>query len=474
MSLNDLKAFIRTCPLTPGVYLIKDQAGVPVYIGKARSLRSRLQSHFGPAIHPEFKEMLIRREAIKIDLLHTATEAEALLLEASLIKHHQPKYNRMLKDDKSYPYLKITQEEFPRLLIVRGRPSDGSKYYGPFTNVRLLRQAVAMLRRLFPMRTCDPMPAKVCLLYHIRQCPGPCEGHTDAAGYAASVKELCNFLDGKRDAIVRSLSRRMKEAAENRQFELARTYRDQIQALSAVAVGRSPQGALADRPSALQDMQRILGLSRYPSRIECFDISNIQGKNPVGSMVVMIDGKPARSEYRRFKIRTVEGIDDYRMMREVVGRRYERLLAEKAPLPDLVLIDGGLGHLAAAKEELDRLNLADLDIVSIAKQHEYLYKPERQIPYVLPPVSTVLQMLRHLRDEAHRFAITFYRSLHRKDMQATELDAIPGIGPVKRARLFKAFRTTGALKGRPAAEIASQAGIDLKSAKAVEDYFKRE
>ncbi len=473
MSLDDLKAFIRTCPVTPGVYIIKDRAGVPVYIGKARNLKSRLQSHFGPEVHPEFKEMLIRREAVRIDLVRTATEAEALLLECSLIKNHQPKYNKLLKDDKSYPYLKITQETYPRLLVVRGRPSDGSRYYGPFTNVRLLRQAVAMLRRHFPMRTCEPMPAKVCLMYHIGQCPGPCAQHTDEAGYAASVKELCNFLDGKRDALTRSLARRMKEAAEKRQFELAKTYRDQMQALSAVSAGRASH-VVADRPSALQDLQRALGLSRFPSRIECFDISNNHGKNPVGSMVVMIDGRPQPSEYRRFKVRTVEGIDDYRMMREVVGRRYERLLNEQKPLPDLVMIDGGLGHLAAAKEELDRLNLADLDVISIAKQHEYLYKPGRQLPFVLPPAAPALQMLRQLRDEAHRFAITFYRSLHRKDMQATELDGIPGVGPAKRTRLLKAFRTTGAIRGRSAAEIAQAAGLDARTAKAVEDYFKRE
>lgn len=471
--LDDLKAFIRTCPVTPGVYVIKDTAGVPVYIGKARNLKSRLQSHFGPEVHPEFKEMLIRREAVRIDLVHTATEAEALLMEASLIKHHRPKYNKLLKDDKSYPYLKITNEDFPRLVIVRGRVGDGATYYGPFTNVRLLRQAVAMLRRQFPLRTCVPMPAKVCLMYHIGQCPGPCEGRTDAAGYAAAVKELCAFLDGKRDAVVRSLTRRMKDAAAARRFELAKTYRDQIQALTAVAVGRTPQNT-ADRPAALQELQRALILSRYPSRIECFDISNIHGKNPVGSMVVMIDGKPDRSQYRRFKIRTVEGIDDYRMMREVVGRRYERLLNEQKPLPDLVLIDGGQGHLAAAKEELERLNLSDLDVISIAKQHEYLYRPDRAMPFVLPPASATLQMLRHLRDEAHRFAITFYRSLHRKDMQATELDAIPGIGPAKRSRILKAFRTTGELRGVPAARISEAAGIDLKSAKAVEEYFKRE
>jgi excinuclease ABC subunit C len=473
MILDDLKAFIRTCPLTPGIYIIKDRAGVPVYIGKARNLRSRLQSHFGPVVHPDFKEMLIRREAVRIDLVHTATEAEALLYEVSHIKHYQPKYNQLLKDDKTYPYLKITQEEFPRLLIVRGRASDGAKYYGPFTNVRLLRQALAMLRRLFPLRTCDPMPRKVCLMYHIGQCGGPCEGHTTSAAYAAEVQHLVNFLDGKRDALTRTLARRMKDAAANQEFELAKNYRDQMQALSAVAVGRTAR-RVTDRPQALQDLQRALNLSRFPSRIEAFDISNISGKNPVGSMVVMIDGIPTRSEYRRFKIKTVEGIDDYRMMREVVNRRYSRLLAEKKPLPDLVLIDGGRGHLAAAKEELDLLNLADLDVISIAKQYEYLYKPDRAIPYVLPPASTVLQMLRHLRDEAHRFAITFYRSLHRKDMQASELDPIPGIGPVKRARLLKAFRTVSGMRGLAAAEISERSGIDTRSAKAVEEYLKRE
>jgi len=470
MRSENLRAFIKGCPQTPGVYLIKNKSGKPVYIGKARSLRSRLTTHFGPAYHPDYKERMIRKEAAKIGIIQTATEAEALLLEASLIKEHRPKYNKELKDDKSYPFLKITDEKFPRLLVVRGRKSDGSIYFGPYTNAGLLREAVSLLRRLFPMRTCTPMPDKVCLMFHIGQCRGPCVGHMSEKEYAQMVKELVYFLEGKRDALVRTLSRRMKEASRDRHYELARTYRDQMRALAAVAVKQAPS---QDEGTVLLQMQRVLKLSRYPARIEAFDISNISGKNPVGSMVVFDNGKPKRSEYRKFKIKTVAGVNDYDMMREVVRRRYERLLNEKKPLPDLVLIDGGRGHLSSAKEELDRVNLSDLDLVSIAKQHEYLYKMARPNPYVLPQDSPVLQLLRHVRDEAHRFAISFYRKLHRKEMVWSELDAVGGVGPTRKKKLILAFKTISAVKAASRQDLAEIEGIDEKTAKNIELYFKR-
>jgi len=408
-------------------------------------------------------------DASRIEILNTATEAEALLLEASLIKEHRPKYNKELKEDKSYPFLKITDETFPRLLIVRGRKSDGSRYFGPYTHVGLLRQAVSILRRLFPMRTCHPMPDKVCLMYHIGQCHGPCEKLMSHKEYLDMVKELTLFLEGKRDVLVRNLSRRMKEASQHRNYELAKTYRDHIAALSAV----KSKPARVDKPSVLLELQRILKCNRYPQRIEAFDISNFAGKNPVGSMVVFEAGEPKRSDYRKFKIKTVEGINDYDMMREVVRRRYERLLNEQKPLPDMVLIDGGRGHLSSAKDELDKLNLSDLDLVSIAKQHEYLFKPGRVTPTVLPQDSSVLQLLRHVRDEAHRFAITFYRKLHRKELVWSELDEIQGVGPKRRQMIIKAFKTLKAIKSASWKELSQVKGIDVKTAKYIEQYLKR-
>ena len=407
--LERIKERILQIPQQPGVYLIKDRQGHPDYIGKARNLRGRLKTHFQSSSARELKEYLIQKDAADIGVVLTATEAEALLLEASLVKQHRPKYNKELKDDKSYPFLKITMaEDYPRLLIARGRTSDGSLYFGPYTNVGLLRQAVAHLRRVFPMRTCHPLAKKVCLMYHIGQCQAPCVGDIDRKKYREIVKELVLFLEGKKSALLRVLHKRMVQTSKERRFEEAKLYRDQIQSLSTVSMMRSPMNRLA----VLKEMMDVFHLSSYPRRIEAFDISNFSGKNPVGSLVVFVDGAPLRSEYRRFKIKTVEGIDDYKMMREIVRRRYERVLSEKLPLPDVILIDGGKGHLASAKDELNRLNLTDLDVLSIAKQHEIIFKPSRHEPYVLPQHSAVLQLIRHLRDEAHRFAITFYRKLH--------------------------------------------------------------
>lgn len=459
-ALDRLREFVRLCPERPGVYLVFGGAGEAVYIGKARSLRDRLRSHFGPIRHPEPKEELIRRSARRIEIIETGSEAEALLLEAGLIKQHQPRYNQELKDDKSYPYLKITGEEFPRLLIVRGRKSDGSRYFGPYTSAKLLRQSTALLKRLFPLRTCQPMPQKVCLAYHIGQCPGPCEGHVSREEYLKIAEDLADFLEGKKEALRRSLEQRMREAAKGREYEKAKIYRDQIEGLLSLASGIAAKPA----SSVLDRMQVELGLSRFPARIEGFDISNFAGAHPVGSLVVFEGGKPKRSDYRRFKIRSVEGIDDYRMMRELVRRRFERLLAEKKRLPDLILIDGGKGHLAAVAEELDALNLSDRDILSIAKQHEHLFKPGRFEPYVLPQNSQILQLLRHLRDEAHRFAITFYRRLHRKSMQESILDGIPGLGPVKKARLFKVFGTLDRIQSADLEALRQKARLDTATA----------
>jgi len=458
-----LKNRIRELPGGPGVYIFRDHNKKPVYIGKALSIRKRVMGHFRFYGEGFGKEGVMLSQVSRVDFIETPTEAEALLLEASLVKEAMPKYNQELKDDKSFPYLKITNEEYPRLLVARGRKADGAKYFGPYTNAKLLRQAVRMLRLQFPLRTCRTLPKRLCLMYHLNQCGGPCEAKQTGDSYNDTVKELEAFLLGRRDALVRNLARRMKEHSKNREYEKAQALFVEIQALSAV-----PTPSL--RPSGnivLEELRAAIELKEVPRRIECFDISNIHGKEAVGSMVVFVDGKPARSEYRRFRIKTVTGIDDYKMMREVVGRRYSRVHAEGWPMPDLVVIDGGRGHLAAAKAELDAGGFQDLSVISIAKQHEHLFKPDREGPYVLPPTSQALQVVRHLRDEAHRFAIQYHRRLHKKEAMVSALDEIPGVGPVTKDRLLKRIGSVRKIRSLPASEIAERAGIGEKTAEEI-------
>ncbi len=406
-----LKQRITELPERPGVYFFKNREREPVYIGKALSIRKRVLGHFRYFGEGFSKEGVMLGQVARIDFIETTSEAEALLLEASLVKEIQPRYNQELKDDKSYPFLKVTAEEYPRLLITRGRKSDGGKYFGPYTDVRLLRQALKMLRRQFPMRTCKKLPKKVCLMYHIGQCKGPCEGYQEKKSYGATAKELEHFLEGRRDAMVRALSRRMKAYSAEKEYEKAKTLYEEIRALSTVPAAPA---AKKESSGALEELKETLSLPTLPVRLECFDISNIQGREAVGSMVVFVGGKPSKGDYRRFKIRTVKGIDDYEMMREVIRRRYARALSENQRLPDLAVIDGGKGHLAAAKKELEALGLGALPVISIAKEHEYLFSPGRDRPHILSQSSPALHVIRHLRDEAHRFAITYHRKLHRK------------------------------------------------------------
>lgn len=411
-------------PTGPGVYLFKNREGDPVYIGKALSIKKRVAGHFRFYGSAASKEAILLGQTSRIDVIETATEADALLLEASLVKELMPRYNSLLRDDKSFPYLKITDEEFPRLLVVRNRKADGGRYFGPYTDAGLLKQAVKKLRREFPMRTCRTLPKRVCLMYHIGQCLGPCAGHQTREDYRKTVEELTRFLEGRHDALVRNLTKRMKEHSAKHEYEEAQALFAQARALSTVPVRSARK---RDPLAALEDLKNALGLPRTPRRIECFDISNVQGREAVGSMTVFLDGEPARSEYRRFKVRTVAGIDDYKMMREVVRRRYGGALAAETPAPDLILIDGGKGHLGAARIELLDLGMGAQPVLAIAKQHEHLFAPERERPHILPPYSPGLQVLRHIRDEAHRFAIQYHRKLHRK--------AVLGKGAVKRRTL---------------------------------------
>ena len=399
---------VAALPDQPGVYLFKDAAGRLLYIGKALSLRKRVASYVRPVgLSPRLAQLMKR--AVSLETRLTTSEAEALLLEAQLIKEHRPRYNVAFRDDKTYPMLKVTNEAFPRLVVTRRRTPDGAVYFGPYTDAGLMHEAVQFLRRVFPMRTCASFPKTPCLEYHLGQCLAPCANYVTAASYRRIVDDLVAFLRGERDQLLQDLARRMRQASSARRFEEAARLRDQIQALSSVIVAK--ERSLVAGP--LEQLRAALKLPRLPRRIEAFDISNLFGESAVGSMVVFSDGKPHKAHYRRFRIKTVQGIDDYRMMREVIRRRYGGSLTATLPLPDLVLVDGGKGQLAAACEELDALRLT-VPVIGLAKRFEHIFLPGATSPIVLLPTSPVLHLVQHVRDEAHRFAITYHRLLRHR------------------------------------------------------------
>jgi excinuclease ABC subunit C len=303
-------------------------------------------------------------------------------------------------------------EKFPRLSVTRQKAADGAAYYGPYADAKLLRKALVILQERFPLRKCAKPGKKVCLNYHIKQCLGPCEGHIDEAAYKDIVAELRLFLAGKRSELLDLLSKRMAEASGAERFEEALNIRERLEALGAVKDSRVKYGP----GSESEELRLLLGAKKPLDAIEAFDISNIMGHAAVGSMIFFRKGKPDKNEYRRFRIKTVDRVDDYAMMREIVRRRYSRLLKESKPLPGAIIIDGGKGHLSAALEVLESLGLAGIPVVGIAKQFERLYLKGRKDPVVLPKESKALHLLQRIRDEAHRFAISYHKRLFSKKM----------------------------------------------------------
>ena len=465
----DIKEKVRNLPASPGTYLMKDASGAVLYVGKANNLRKRVSSYFRPTRQLGERIRRLVDQIADISYIRTLTEAEALIYENSLIKQYSPKYNVALRDDKSYPMLKLTvSEKFPRLFITRQKAEDGSAYYGPYTDAKLLKRALAILRALFPLKTCVKMPKKVCLNYHIGQCLGPCVGRADEAQYAGLVRELKLFLEGKKDELIGILTARMAGESSAENFEEASRIKSRIEALGSFREKTVAYGA-ADEIGELKD---IIGIKGTLETIEAFDISNIMGKEAVGSVIVFHKGKPKKSAYKRFRIRTVDTIDDYAMTREVLRRRFTRIVAEGLKLPDLVLIDGGRGHLGVALDELDKLGLAEVPVISIAKEFEYLYVKGSPKPVILPKESKALNLLRRIRDEAHRFAITYHKKLHSRKMKESELDAIDGVGPKKKKMLLKFFGSVATVKAAGIDELTGVEGIDEKTARSIIEYFK--
>jgi excinuclease ABC subunit C len=418
----DIKARIKELPTNSGVYVYKDSAGAVIYVGKAINVRKRVESYFRVNSR-SLKTGLLVSHIAQIETIQTASEAEALILEASLIKQYQPKYNVELKDGKTYPFIQITKEEFPLVKLVRlnnrplmPRTPAGRKYkdlaaefWGPYVNPALVREALQIIRKIFPFRTCEPFADKLCLYYDLGLCQGPCEQKISKEEYHRNIRSIKFILDGKKDDLYRNLRLEMEALSRRKDFEGAARLRDQIRAIGALYSGTGDINYFKEA----EQLQRAMGLERAPVRIECFDISNIMGNQSVGSMVSFVNGKPDKNNYRRFRIKTVQGIDDFQMIAEIVRRRYTRLQKEGLTFPDLIVIDGGKGQLGAAMRELKKLDLS-LGIISLAKREEEIFTPNKRHSIKLSHDSLGLKLLMRVRDEAHRFGLKYHTLLRAK------------------------------------------------------------
>lgn len=598
----------QSLPNVPGVYLMKASDGTVIYVGKAIRLRARVRSYFREkSVHALTSQLM--RYVTEIDYIVTETEVEALILENNLIKAHQPRYNVKLKDDKRYPYLRVTvNEPFPRIHITRKAENDGTRYFGPFVHVRSTRQTLKQLTKLFPIRTCTlPLVEagnkyRVCLDYHIGRCPGPCADKIDVPDYDEIVQKVCQFLSGNTDAVVKELTEQMQAAAEALDFETAAKYRDTLkdvqQAITTqnmdsvsaadedvigiaartdvacVQLLRVRDGKLLEREHyylndvdpeslatalsafisqyyqnavfvpktivlpmpiasmelienwlsekqgnrvglhvpragrlrklqilatknaeilltqreqnvvyssgvepALVELQELLRLKHPLRRIEAYDISNLGDRFAVGSMVVLEDGKPASGEYRRFKIRSVKGQNDFAMMQEVITRRFRRALANDEKfnkLPDLMLIDGGKGQLSAAQAAMNTFassQLPDIPLIALAKRIEEIFVPGKSEPIVLREDNPTLHMIQRLRDEAHRFAVTYHRRLRQKSLSASVLDEIPNLGPKRKQALLQHFGSIEAIREASLDGLLSVKGIPRSVAENIRKHL---
>ena len=598
-------------PQQPGVYLHRDAEGKVLYIGKSASLRNRLRSYFGSKKNLDAKTFELVSRINDFEYIVTESEQEALLLENSLIKEHRPKYNVRLKDDKTYPYIKVDlSEDFPRVYVTRRTANDGARYFGPFASAGSVRKTLDLLKRLFPYRSCtkkitgtDDRP---CLEYHIKRCVAPCTGYASKIEYSEVIDQVVLFLEGNTRQVVSGLESAMQDASDSLEFERAGALRDRLRAIERVYEGQKVVGmgredldvisaayggeeawveiffvrhgnlvgrdhfimaGTRDEPgeeilarffeqfylsaphvprrilvsgkirrpevitkwlesqrggpveitipqrgpkrrmvkmvsenaaqgleqlklkwisdttrmeTAMSELQEELSLPRLPKRIECYDVSHIQGTNTVASMSVFQDGKPLVSDYRRFKIKSHDRNDDFASMREVLTRRFKRLKnardggdekASFAATPDLVLIDGGKGQLSLAVEVMLFLGLQDISLASIAKREEEIFLPDVPEPVIMPRNSQALFLLQRVRDEAHRFAITFHRNLRGKASVKSALDSVPGIGPKRRRMLIRAFGSVKGIREATEEQIAATPGMTARVARQVKDHL---
>jgi excinuclease ABC subunit C len=401
-------------PPLPGVYLFKDRQGRVIYVGKAKSLKDRIYSYFQPSDSPKTAALL---KAYKtIDFIVTPTELEALLLERKLILKFKPQFNVSWRDDKQYPYLKLTlNEEWPRLIIARKREEDGARYFGPFES-RSVKETIRLIKRLFPVRWCKESPLKMrqqpCLQYHLKHCWAPCVGGISPEEYLNWCRAISSLLEGDFDSALQLLRKEMEKAAEQQRFEEAGKLRDRIRNLSRLLQKRPgwmPQRGEREGETGIFELKRELGLKRLPRRIEAFDVSNLQGSNTVASLVTFKEGEPLKSDYRKFKIQLKKTPNDVAALQEAVRRRYTGSLKGKMSNPDLVLVDGGITQARAARRALHSAGLTTI-VIGLAKKKEEIYFPEKNLPVCLPADSSALRLLKQIRDESHRFALAYQRS----------------------------------------------------------------
>ena len=476
-SLNkeELIKFVKGFPDRPGVYLMRDENGEIIYVGKAKSLRKRVSSYFRHThASPRLNKLV---ETIRdISTMRTETEIEALILENRLIKLYQPFFNVDLKMNERYAYIKITAEKHPRIIVTRVKMDDGAVYIGPYVRVSEVRALLRLVERYLPLRSCGgaeakPQNGRPCMKYSLGRCLAPCCGLCTENEYRDRVADVALLLQGHGAELVERLRKRMDKAARELKFEEAAHLRDTIRAIWRVS---RQQNTIPEIPSGkdnfwevLNSMQKTFHLPVLPWRIDGFDISHSAGNFTVGVAVVFEQGYPNPSLYRKFNIRTVEGIDDFRSMKETLTRRYKRCLEGQEPLPQLILIDGGPVQLEFAMQALDDLGIHNIPIISLAKEFEEVYMPNQKEPVRLDHTDPVLRLLQHVRDESHRFAITSHRTRRGKSFTRSKIEEVPGIGRAKAAMLITKFGSVRAIKDLPPEELAAAPGIGHAIAKRI-------
>lgn len=459
---NLIQTKLKLLPKEPGVYFFKNSAGKIIYIGKAAVLRHRVGSYFQRSKHHDPKTLQLIQEIADLDYLTTAGEVEALFLESEFIKRYRPKFNLDLKDDKSFIYIRLPMaNQFPALSYTRRPLDDGATYFGPYTQSFAVKKALRYLRRIFPYITHESLPARACLQAHLGLCPNPEEGAISSAEYKQSLRKLSLYLSGQGQKLITSLEKEMNHAARVKQYEQAARLRDQLGGLQAL----SKQMIFSDRESfdlakdqALVELADLLGLPKPPRRIECFDISHLQGTNNTASMVVFTDGVADKDQYRKFRL-SIPGNDDFAHMNEVITRRF----AAATPglvwtKPDLIVIDGGKGQLSAAHQAMVAQQ-TKIPMIGLAKRIEEIFtSPNNADSILLPFDSPVLKLLQRIRDEAHRFAVTYHTILRSRQATASVLDEIPGVGAATRKKLLRKFGSVSGIAKAAEADVAQVVG----------------
>jgi len=485
MERPDLSPKIRQLPHKPGVYLFKDRLNRVIYVGKARDLHRRVSQYFHPSrrMTADLKTRALLESIWDLETHTVRSEPESIILEGRLIKEYRPKYNISFRDDKSFLMVKVDlQDPFPRFQLTRIKKDDGSRYFGPFADSKALRSTLNLMKRKFHLRSCRPPVPKEsdyrhCLDHIIKSCSAPCVNKITQADYQAQVHQACEFLEGQSAGMLQAVEEEMKRAAARLDFEKAAALRNMLDDIRLTTtrqrkfVRELPSTIIPEKD--LEALRDALQLAAIPELIECFDISNISVTHKVASMVCFHNGRPDRARYRRYRIKSVIGQDDFASMAEVVSRRYTRVLHETGRMPDLIVVDGGKGQLSAALKELQTLGQHAQPIIGLAKQNEEIYRPLSPHPLVLPRESGALRLLQRIRDEAHRTANGYHRLLMKKRVGESLLDDCPGMSDRKKMALLRHFGSVDKIRHATAEELRQVEGVGAKLAEGLREFLNR-